>query len=70
MKEIIIKDKQKYLQENYPFEEIPNMTDLKHCIHCDKDIVVGDFKVFLEDGEEYIYCPNSPECDWTIINWI
>jgi formylmethanofuran dehydrogenase subunit E-like metal-binding protein len=70
MKEIIIKDKQKYLQENYPFEEIPNMTDLKHCIHCDKDIVVGDFKVFLEDGEEYIYCPNSPECDGTIIDWI
>lgn len=70
MKEIIIKDKQKYLQENYPFEEIPKLTDKKHCIHCDNDIVVGDFKVFLEDCEEYIYCPNAPECDGTIIDWL
>jgi len=31
---------------------------------------VGDFKVFLEDGEEFIYCPNAPECDGTIIDWM
>jgi hypothetical protein len=52
LKKIIIKDMQKYLQENYLFEGVPKLTDKKHCIHCDKDIVVDDFKVFLEDGEE------------------
>ena len=70
MKEIIIKDKQKYLQDNYPFEGVPKLTDKKHCIHCDNDIVVGDYKVFLEDGEEFIYCPNAPECDGTVIDWM
>lgn len=70
MKEIIINYKQKYLQENYPFEGVPELTDIKHCIHCDKDIVVGDFKVFLEHGEEYIYCPNAPVCNGTVIDWM
>ena len=70
MKELIIKNKHQYLEENYPFEEIPKLTDKKHCIHCDNDIIVGDFKVFLEDSEEYICCPNAPECDGTIIDWI
>lgn len=70
MKEIIIKDKQKYLQDNYPFEGVPEMTDKKHCIHCDNDIVVGDYKVYLINGEEYIYCPNAPECNGTVIDWI
>ena len=69
MKEIIIKDKLKYLQENSPFE-VPKLTDKKHCIHCDKDIIVGDYKVFVEDGEEYICCPNAPECNGTIIDWM
>jgi len=70
MKEIIIKNKQQYLEDNYPFEEIPKLTDKKHCIHCDNDIIVGDFKVFLDEGEEYICCPNAPECDGTIIDWV
>ena len=70
MKEINIKNKQQYLEDNYPFEEIPKLIDKKHCIHCDNDIIVGNFKVFLDDGEEYICCPNSPECDGTIIDWI
>lgn len=70
MKEILIKDKQKYLQDNYPFEGVPELTDKKHCIHCDNDIVVGDYKVYLINGEEYIYCPNAPECNGTVIDWI
>jgi hypothetical protein len=70
MKEIIIKDKQKFLQENYPFKEIPKLIDIKHCIHCDKDIVVGNYKVFSKNGMEYICCPNAPECNGTVIDWI
>lgn len=70
MKELVIKDKQKYLNDNYPFDDVPKLTDKKYCIHCEEIITVGDYKVFKdEDGEEYIYCPNAPDCDGTIIDW-
>jgi hypothetical protein len=71
MEEIFIEDKQKYLDENYPFEGIPDLTDKKRCIHCDQIITVGDYKVFkAEDDNEFIYCPNAPDCDGTLIDWI
>jgi hypothetical protein len=70
MIEIAIKDKQKYLNENYPFAEPPKMIDLKECIHCGSIITVGDYKVFKDSaGEEYICCPHAPECDGTVIDW-
>jgi len=65
-----IKDKASYLEQHYPFLEIPKLTDKKHCIHCGKDFVVGDYKVELSGGEEFIVCPNSPECDGTLLDWI
>ena len=71
MKELLITDKQKYLEENYPFVNVPKLTDQKRCIHCDSIITVKDYKVFVDkDGEEYIYCPNAPECNGTVIDWI
>jgi hypothetical protein len=71
MEEIIIEDKQKYFDENYPFEDATSLTDKKRCIHCDQIITVGDYKVFKdEDGNEFIYCPNAPDCDGTVIDWI
>jgi len=70
MEEVFIKDKQKYFRENYPFQGLPKLTDKKRCIHCDEEIIVGDFKVFKdEDGEELIFCPNAPRCDGTVIDW-
>ena len=70
MEEVIIKNKQKYLADNYPFEDIPKLTDKKRCIHCDTIIIVGDFKVFKDkSGNEFICCPNAPDCDGTVIDW-
>lgn len=70
MTEVIITNKKKYLDDNYPFEGVPKLTDKKRCIHCDNIIVVGDYKVFKDkQGEEYICCPNSPDCDGTVIDW-
>jgi hypothetical protein len=63
-------DKEIYLKENYPFAEIPKLTDKVHCIHCQKNVIVGDYKVEIQYNEEYICCPNAPECDGTIIDWI
>lgn len=71
MKEIKIKDKQNYLNENYPFGDAPKLTEKKRCIHCDEIILVGDFKVFADEEEfEYICCPNAPDCDGTVIDWM
>jgi hypothetical protein len=71
MEEIFIDDKQNYFDENYPFEYPPDLTDKKRCIHCDQIITVGNYKVFRdEDGNEFIYCPNAPDCDGTVIDWI
>lgn len=71
MKEIVIKDKEKYLKENYPFEDIPKLTDKKRCIHCNSVIVVGDYKVYKDQNNyEFIYCPNAPECNGTLIDWL
>ena len=46
MTELEIKNKQKYLDEYYPFGDTPKLTDKKRCIHCESDFVVGDYKVF------------------------
>jgi len=71
MKEIEIKDKEKYLEDNYPFEGIPHLTDKKRCIHCNEIITVGDFKVYKDNsGFEFICCPHAPECDGSVIDWI
>jgi hypothetical protein len=64
-----IKDKKKYLDENYPFRPVPELNEKKLCIHCDEIIKVGQYKVVLDFDEEYICCPNHPRCDGTIIDW-
>jgi len=70
MEEVIIKDKEKYLQENYPFLDVPKLTDKKRCLHCDEIITVGDYKVYRDENNmEFIYCTNAPECNGTLIDW-
>lgn len=71
MPELKIEDKEKYLNENYPFDPIPDLLDKKECIHCGNLIIVGNYKVYrAENGFEYICCPNAPECNGTVIDWI
>jgi hypothetical protein len=71
MEELTIKNKQQYLQENYPFADIPRLTDERLCLHCDTVITVGDYKVYRHPGgTEFICCPNAPECNGTVIDWM
>ena len=71
VKEIIINDKQKYLEDNYPFGDVPRLTDKVECIHCNSIITVGDYKVYQgANGFEFICCPNAPKCNGTVIDWI
>jgi hypothetical protein len=71
MEEVIIKNKLKYLKENYFFESNPKLSDKKRCIHCGEIITIGEFKVYKNsDGFEFICCPNAPECNGTMIDWM
>lgn len=71
MIELKISDKQKYLEQNYPFAGVPKLTDQMECIHCNSVFTVGDFKVYkAANGFEFICCPNAPKCNGTLIDWI
>jgi hypothetical protein len=65
-----IENKEDYLNEHYPFLDVPKLTDTKYCIHCSQNIIVGNYKVEIENNEEYIVCANAPKCDGTVIDWI
>ena len=71
--ELDIQDKQQYLNDHYPFEGVPNLTDRRVCIHCDNWFTVEDYKVFKEmydaDQFEYICCPNYLSCGGMVIDW-
>jgi hypothetical protein len=71
MTEVLINDKIKYLKLKYPFSNIPLLTDKRYCMHCENEFTVGDYKVMKDaEGREYICCPNAPECDGTVIDWV
>ncbi len=68
---IEIEDKSRYLNENYPFQNVPGLSEKRRCIHCDEIINVRDYKVYRDKrGNEFIVCPNSLECDGSVIDWI
>lgn len=72
MQEVFVKDKQQYLNEHYPFGVAPDLADKFRCLHCGEVITVGDYKVYKEQGDdfEYICCPNTPNCNGTVIDWV
>ena len=71
MEELFIEDKKKYLEKNYPFGKAPDLEDKVVCMHCSQEIRIGDYKVYKnEEDFEAICCPNAPECDGTIIDWV
>jgi hypothetical protein len=64
-----IQDKASYLKKNYPFVGVPKLTDKKYCIHCCRDVIVGNYKVEIANSQEYIVCPNAPTCKGTVVDW-
>jgi len=75
MKQVIIKDKAKYLKEHYPFVGVPGLSEKRICIHCDQIFTVRDYKVFRQvpgckPEDELIFCPHAPDCDGMVIDWI
>jgi hypothetical protein len=71
MKEVIIKNKGKYLKDHYPFYGVPKLSEKRICIHCDQIFTVRDYKVFrFPGGNDLICCPNTPRCNGTVIDWM
>lgn len=71
MEEVFVSDKQKFINKEYPFEDAPKLTDKFRCLHCGEVITVGEYRVFKDEtGFKYICCPNAPECDGTVIDWV
>ena len=72
MQEVFVKDKQQFLSEHYPLGDAPEMTEKFRCLHCGEVITVGDYKVYKEKDDDFLYisCPNAPQCNGTVIDWI
>ena len=68
MEEIIISNKQGYLNQHYPFYPVPVVADKKYCARCKQVIIVGDYKVFKNDKQ--IHCANAPACNGTMLDWM
>ena len=62
--------KQAYLEEHYPFESVPELSERRHDLHADKDFVVRDYKLVREDGVNYIVSPYYYESGGTVIDWM
>ena len=65
-----IKAKKVYFNNRYPFRPKLKLTDKQVCLHCEKEFFVGDYQILIENNKEYIVCPNAPECDGTLIDWM
>ena len=72
MELVHIEDKQSFLEENYPFTPVVKLNEVFQCIHCQEVIRVVDFKAYRSemDGSIFICCPNAPECNGTVIDWM
>jgi hypothetical protein len=74
-REIIIpkENREDYFNKNTPFHTRLHEYGKCQCCHCWKVINPFEYKVFVdaEDGDfESICCPNAPECDGTLIDWV
>ena len=67
--ELTIKDKQKYLDENWGVNSF-DLLDQVYCLHCNQIVTVGKYKVFRTEKMDFICCPNAPECNGTVIDWM
>jgi len=57
-------EKRNYFELNKIFDNLYD--ERKDCLHCGQTISVADYNVV----DDYICCPNYPDCDGTIIDWM
>lgn len=70
-KRYLSRTKKKYLKAQELFDEVPDLSEKRQCLHCNQIFTVGDYKVFKDRlGFENICCPNAPKCSGTVIDWM
>jgi hypothetical protein len=67
-----IKDREKYLIDNYPKGAPPKMDTKVKCLHCGSIYSVRNYKVVRIPGHhiDYISCAHAPRCNGTAIDWM
>lgn len=63
-----VKDKQTYLNKNYPIAgEVPKVTDRMFCKRCEEWFTVKDYVVVRENNFDFIY--HTKECESSPLMW-
>ncbi len=62
--------KQAYLDEHYPFEGVPNLSDRKYDLHANMHFIVRDYMLVRENGTNFIVSPYYYESGGTVIDWM
>jgi len=63
-------DRELVLEQLFPFNPVPKLTDCMYDIHAGKTFVVKDFRVTWEHGMNYLVSPYYPESGGTVIDWM
>ena len=63
-------DKEKVLQELYPFYKTPKLTDIRYCLHEEEHFEVRDFKVIRDNNRNFLVSPFYAKSGGMVIDWM
>ena len=63
-------DRQAVLQELFPFQECPKLTDQRFDLHAQKNFVVKDYRVIRERHRNFLVSPYYPESGGMVVDWL
>ena len=71
VQEYIIPDdkKKEVLEQLYPFENVPDLDELRYDLHVGKTFKVREYRVTWEKNLNYLVSPYYPDGGGTVIDW-
>jgi hypothetical protein len=63
-------DKARVLEEMYPFEPVPRLTDTMFDLHEEKPFRVGEFRVVRWNSMDYLVSPYFFSSGGTVVDWM
>lgn len=72
VEEYVIPDEEKgrVLEEMYPFEPVPRLTDTMFDLHEEKPFRVRDFRVIRGEAMDYLVSPYFLNSGGTVVDWM
>lgn len=61
--------KKEVLEEEYPFEDVPNLDDIRLDICVDKKFTVREFKIIRRNGMNLLVSPYFFDGGGTVVEW-